>query len=298
MARNGSGLFTVQRFPALTVLAPDELRFLSVSADEERLAADVPVIREGQSGAFLYFVIHGFVRVLKRHHGDIFEVATVGPGDFFGEASILFNAPAGAEVRTSDPCVLARVPASVVREIVARNEQFARLLRQVAERRQAATALAVNPVFSKLPLAVREVILYNAHLEELEAGATLCKEGDAPSPFVFLIVQGEAEASMQHPRIPGRRIVFARLGAGDEAGEVSLVTGKPQAATVRATTPLKVLVMDAEMIEAWRRRYRDFDRALYACVQRKLAHAIEAVRRIAGEDTSPTIPPLMDAGDQ
>ncbi len=278
-----------KRFPSLAVLREDELRLLAVSAEREQLAADVPVIAEGQKGDFLYFVLDGFLRVLKRHRGEIFEVATIGPGDFFGEASILFDAPAGAEVRTTDPCVLARVSAPIVRELVSRNEQFARLLHQVAERRQAATAIAVNPVFSKLPLPVREVLLFNARMERLMRGELLCEEGGAPLPWVFLIVQGEAEASMRHPQNPNERIVFARLGPGDEAGEVSLVTRRPQAATVRATTPLKALAIDTEMIEAWRRRYPDFNAALYACVQRKLAHAIEAVRKIAGEEAVKTI---------
>jgi len=286
MSEANASMLDAKRFPALAVLQPGELRELQVLAELRQVAADVAVVREGEKLDALFFVVEGFLRVAKRHRGEVFEVGTIGPGDLFGEASALTGAPAGAEVRTAEPCTLWAVPAEIVREIAAGNERFERLLRQLAERRQAATALAVNPVFSKLPMAVREVVLYNARLIQVDAGEVICAEGAPASLHMYLILQGEAEAYMRHPHNPKQRIVFARLGPGDEVGEISLVTKKPQAATVRAKTPMKLLAIDAEMVDAWRKRYRDFDYALYACVQRKLQHALEAVRHIAGDDAS------------
>lgn len=290
-------------YPALAVLYPDEMHFLRSVAQPLDLAADVAVITEGQQPQFLYLVHSGLLRVNKRHSNEIFEVGSITPGEVFGEASILYDAPAGAEVRTVETCSLFQLPGEHVREILKSNERFQRSLSQLAERRQAATAVAVNPVFSKLPQAVRETLLYNAQFVSLDAGEKLFEEGDADTRFMFLVLDGKAEASMRHPRDPSKRIVFSRISAGDEVGEISIITGKPHAATVTAITPLRLMAINNEAVHAWRKRYSDFGYSLYACVQRKLQHSLEAMRKVVDENeararTVDTLPPINKAVPQ
>ena len=287
-------------YPALAVLYPDEMHFFRSIAQPLDLAADVAVITEGQQPQFLYLVHSGLLRVNKRHSNEIFEVGSITPGEVFGEASILYDAPAGAEVRTVETCSLFQIPGEQVREVLKSNERFQRSLSQLAEKRQAATAVAVNPVFSKLPQAVRETLLYNAQFVSLEPGEKLFEEGDADTRFMFLVLGGKAEASMRHPHDPSKRIVFARISAGDEVGEISIITGKPHAATVTAITPLRLMVINNEAVHAWRKRYSDFGYSLYACVQRKLQHSLEAMRKVVDENeararTVDTLPPINKA---
>ncbi len=285
----------------LAVLYPDEMRLLRYVAQPLDLAADVAIISEGQQAQFLYLVHRGLLRVNKRHSNEIFEVGSITPGEIFGEASILYDAPAGAEVRSVETCSLFQIPAEQVREILKSNKRFQRCLSQLAERRQAATAVAVNPVFSKLPQAVRETLLYNARFVSLEAGETLFEEGDTDTRFMFLVLSGKAEASVRHPHDPSKRIVFSRISAGDEVGEISIITGKPHAATVTAITPLRLMAISHEAVHAWRKRYSDFGYSLYACVQRKLQHSLEAMRKVMDEHeakarTVGILPPIAGAG--
>jgi len=291
--------FDSRHFSILAVLFPDELHFLRSIATTVEMAADVPVINEGQQPQYLYLVRSGLLMVNKRHDNQIYEVGSITPGEVFGEASILYDAPAGAGVRTVEPTVLHQIECEHVREILNSNERFARSLTQLAERRSAASALAVNPVFATLPQAVREIILYNAQFLSLEAGETLFREGDSDTRFMYLVLGGEAEASMRHPHDPKKKIVFARVSSGDEVGEISVITGKVHAATVTATTPLRLMVISNESVHAWRKRYSDFGYALYACVQRKLQHSLEAIRNIMDEDearaiTTGTLPPMEE----
>jgi len=297
------GGFDSKGFPMLAVLQPDELHFIRSIATALELAANVPVISEGRPSEYLYMVKSGLLRVNKRHGNDIFEVGSITPGEVFGEASILFNAPAGAEVRTVAPTELYQIPAEHIREIVESNERFGRSITQLAENRAAASALAVNPIFSKLPQAVREVVLYNSHFVSLESGDILIQEGDVDTRYMFIVLGGEAEVSMQHPRDKKKRIVFARLSSGDEVGEISVITGKPHAATVKATTSLRLLMISNDMVQAWRKRYSDFGYAIYACVQHKLQHSLEALRNIIDNDeaqamTTGTLPPLKHQDEQ
>ncbi|MDX8390530.1 MAG: cyclic nucleotide-binding domain-containing protein [Mariprofundaceae bacterium] len=273
----------VKQFPALAVLYPDELHFFNSIAIEVELAADVPVISEGQTPEGLYLIRSGLLVVNKRHDNSVYEVGSVTPGELFGEASILYGQPAGAEVRTTEAASLYQLPTKYVMDVLENNQRFLRALSQLAERRMAGSALAINPSFSQLPQAVREILLYNAKFVSLEKDEVLLREGDSDTSFMFLVLSGEAEASIKHPTDPEKRIVFARIGAGDEVGEISVITERPHAATVIATKPLRLLAIKCDSVQSWRQRYSDFGYSLYACVQRKLSHSLEAVRKVAGD---------------
>jgi len=289
--------FDARTYPILAVLFPDELHFFRSIATTVDCAADVAIVTEGQVSPYLYLVQSGVLRVNKRHGSDIFEVGSITPGDIFSEASVLYNSAAGAEVRTVEPTVLLQIPAEQVREVLDSNERFMRSISQIAERRSAASALAVNPIFATLPQAVREVALYNGQFVSINKGDVLMHEGDSDTRYMFIVLAGEAEVSMQHPRDAKKKIVVARVSSGDEVGEISVITGKAHAATVVATTTLRLMMLSNDSIQAWRKRYSDFGYSLYACVQHKLQHSLEALRNIVDDEearalTTGTLPPL------
>jgi cAMP-dependent protein kinase regulator len=70
----------------------------------------------------------------------------------------------------------------------------------------------------------------------LPAGARLTVEGHVRRQ-AFIILSGEASIDIGRSQI-------ATAGFGDLIGEMSLLDNGPQTATVTATTPLRVLVMD------------------------------------------------------
>jgi len=261
--------FQGNKFPDLMVLYPDEFEQLHNAATSLAIKANEPVISEGQKGESLYLVKSGQLRVYKRHDENVFEVGSINPGDLFGEASVLYQSTAGAEVRAVDDCVLYLIPSEVAHEIFDKNERFLRATTQLAERRAAASALAVNPVFSTLPMAVREVALFNAKFLSAKVGDVIIHEGDEAS-YVFVILAGEVEVTLPHPTQLGKSILINKMGSGDELGEIAVITGYPHGATVTALTPLRVLSINNKSIAAWSGRYSDFAYALYGQVYRKL----------------------------
>ena len=71
------------------------------------------VFREGESAREMYVLINGEMEVLKRsHEGVDARVALLGPGDWFGEMSILDVQPRSATVRALAPSRLLRLSAS------------------------------------------------------------------------------------------------------------------------------------------------------------------------------------------
>ncbi len=76
------------------------------------LAPGTVVFKEGDSGRELFVILDGEVEVLKRSkRGHEARVAILGPGDWFGEMSILDVLPRSATVRAIAPARLLRVTA-------------------------------------------------------------------------------------------------------------------------------------------------------------------------------------------
>ena len=74
-----------------------------------------------------------------------------------------------------------------------------------------------------------------------EPGQVLTREGETGREF-FVVVDGEATASI------GDRLI-ATLGAGSFFGELALLDGGPRTATVTATGPMRLLVLNR--MEFW-----------------------------------------------
>ncbi len=290
--------FQGNAFPDLRILYPDELHLLFDSAELVSFKANEPVIEEGQNGESLYLVKSGQLLVNKRHDDNVYEVGSITPGDMFGEASVLYQGTAGAEVRAIDDCELYVVPAETVHMLFDSNERFLRATTQLAERRAAASALAVNPVFSTLPMAAREVALYNAKYVSVKEGEVIIHEGDEAS-FMFLILAGRVEISLQHPSELDEKIIVTERGSGDELGEIAVITGEPHGATVKALEPVRVLALRNACVEAWSGRYSDFGYALYGQVYQKLKENRAILRAVlddkeARDLTINTIPSLEE----
>lgn len=99
---------TPDRRTALLATAPllsgvDEVGLASVAAKAVEVAfSDGQVIaRQGDVGSGLFIIASGAVRVVR--DGD--TIATLGPGEFFGELSVLDGQPRTAQVVAAGPTV-------------------------------------------------------------------------------------------------------------------------------------------------------------------------------------------------
>jgi len=71
---------------------------------------DQEIIREGSPGEFVYILVAGRVAVIKETPGSAGQVlATLEPGQSFGEMSLVENSPCSASVRALEECTLLRI---------------------------------------------------------------------------------------------------------------------------------------------------------------------------------------------
>jgi CRP-like cAMP-binding protein len=93
------------------------------------------------------------------------------------------------------------------------------------------------PLFERCSKSELQQIAQLADEVSLPSGRELTKEGERGQEFIVL-VEGRAEVLRK-----GRRL--RELGAGDFLGEIALVADLPRTATVRALTPVNILLMTA-----------------------------------------------------
>jgi len=115
-------------------------------------------------------------------------------------------------------------------------------------------------LFSNCTKSELRAIRSSATPASLVTGQLVIKEGE-PGTYFFVIVNGAAEV-----RRKGRPV--ARLGPGDYFGELSLLDGKPHAASVICTSDVEVLVVSR----------RGFDKVLLSVptIARKIMRTMAA----------------------
>lgn len=92
----------LSRVPLLAALDRRGLNEVARLADEVDLPAGRVVTRQGASAAEFFVIIEGTVRVDR----DGEHLRDLGPGDFFGELSLLGEVPRTATVTCITPCRL------------------------------------------------------------------------------------------------------------------------------------------------------------------------------------------------
>jgi glutaminase len=99
-------------------LDEDEFAALDAVADLRVAIAGDTIIREGDDGDAIYFVLTGEVSVrVQLGDGRSHRLSTLGPGVAFGEMAMLDDSKRSADVVADDETLLARVPVDALREL-------------------------------------------------------------------------------------------------------------------------------------------------------------------------------------
>ncbi|GAB4339515.1 MAG: hypothetical protein Kow0089_12470 [Desulfobulbaceae bacterium] len=126
---SASMLHLLQTFPFFRNIDRVDLRKVVQSFRTARYAKNDIIIRKGDQGDHFYVVVAGRVQVLNEAG---LTVATLGPGDVFGEMSLLSEDCASATVQAAEDCELIYVDNREFKSLLARyptlQDYFTRLL--------------------------------------------------------------------------------------------------------------------------------------------------------------------------
>ncbi len=89
----------LQKVPIFSGLSPKQLASLARDGKERTYAAGAVVVKEGDEGLGFYLILDGRVEVRRKSR----KLASLGPGQFFGEMALFTNQVRSADVVASEP---------------------------------------------------------------------------------------------------------------------------------------------------------------------------------------------------
>lgn len=125
------------RVPLFLDLGKRELQQLAETCVERDYAAGDILVRQGQPGAGLFVIVSGHVQVTQQPEGggDVRQLATLGPGDVFGEMTLLDDLARSATATASEPVHALLIPVYDFRTALHEDPDIAIRLLAVLSRR-------------------------------------------------------------------------------------------------------------------------------------------------------------------
>ena len=105
------------------------------AAVEQRYEPGQEIVRQGDVGVGAFFIRSGKVDVIQEKNGKDTKIATLGPGEVFGEMALLDEFPRSATVRAVEPTVTLGLQRWHFRGILESHPQIALAMLPVLTRR-------------------------------------------------------------------------------------------------------------------------------------------------------------------
>ena len=168
-------------------------------------------------------------------------IATLNPGDLFGEMTCMSLYPRSATVRAATDCVMLEMLRNVL-DIIQRNKTLKAQLDANYRKRALDDHLRSVPMFASLTQDFIDLLRNKVELVRYTKGEVICHQGDIADAF-YLVRLGFVKVSEPHP---GGDLVLAYLGRGGYFGEIGLLGEGRRTATCTALDHVELVRIHAE----------------------------------------------------
>lgn len=230
-----------QRVPVLAPLTRLQLREFLLDSDLRTPPQGEVVFERNDYSDSFYSIVDGQVEIELPGGGDQTRTVTLGPGEFFGEMSLISGRRRSATVRAGHGCVLVETPRRSMNKLIYSVPAVKRVVDEAFLRR----AILANIAPDAPPATVAELVS-SASVLAFKPGETLFREGE-PGDCLHLIRKGSATISRH---MEGRDVVLAYVPAGQYVGEMALVSNLPRSATATAAVATETIRIEGAAFKA------------------------------------------------
>jgi CRP-like cAMP-binding protein/Fe-S-cluster-containing dehydrogenase component len=202
-------------------------------------------------------------------------VASLGPGDLFGEMTCLNFYPRSATVRAESDVVAYEMLRNVL-DIMMKNKSFRAQIDVNYRERALENHLRGVPMFADLSPDFIDHLKQSVELQRFAPGEVIARQGD-PAECFYLIRIGFVKISENYP---GGEMVLAYLSRGDYFGEIGLLGGGLRTARCTALDHVEVVRIAGDDFRQMVERFP---------AVRKGLEAVATERRLANEQRLKTV---------
>jgi CRP-like cAMP-binding protein/Fe-S-cluster-containing hydrogenase component 2 len=213
-------------------------------------------------------------------------LATLGPGEMFGEMTCRTFQPRSATVRAKEPCVMLEMLRVILdmllgtREVDAdtkattkvkaptfKGTSFKKAVDDKYRQRSLVNHLRSVPLFAGLPDDFLNYLRDKAELVSCMKGQVICKQGGAADAF-YLIRSGLVRVAQE---MPGGELVRTYLKRGEFFGEIGLLLQQPRSATCMALDAVDLVKIAADDFTLMIEQFPTVKESLGKVAQKRLA---------------------------
>jgi putative peptide zinc metalloprotease protein len=227
--------------PALSHLPDPVLEDLASRLTEERFRSADRVVVEGETDDRLYFIVEGRAEASTIGPSGIVPLATLGPGELFGELSLLeAGSSRQATVTAVEPLLLLSLRATDFRLALDAHPEGRSAFEKLADDLLVTKLLKQASPFSTLDGELLRRLAARLERLEVPTGETIIRQGE-PGEECYVLRSGRVEVLASGAQ--GDERILATLDPGSLFGEAALLTDGLRNATVRALEPSTLLVL-------------------------------------------------------
>jgi len=117
----------LSELPLFRELTTTELMMVLMATNKKQYEPGQVIVREGNEGDSLFIVKEGEVEVRKYDgKGSEHQLATLGPGECFGEISLIDSEPRSASVYAQTDCTLYRITRNNFADLILHHKEIER----------------------------------------------------------------------------------------------------------------------------------------------------------------------------
>ncbi len=250
------------------------------------------LVRQGEPADAFYILLSGRARVVKAdQNGNEIVLATLKPGDSFGEAALSEGGTRTATVRCSTAVEALRLDRADFLQLAEETPELKHHIEMTARHRSLHGFLYEFSNFGRLPVPALRSLVEKLTPMEVAKGETIIRQGDPPGAM-FILEKGRARAFHANN---GSQQNLAFYRDGDFFGELSILNGSPRAASVEAFSDCRLLALEPETVRDLKRRYPEFGQLME---ERLAQYQAKTEARVPLDFTTEMLPAEVAAHDK
>ncbi len=250
------------------------------------------LVRQGEPADAFYILISGRARVVKAdQNGNEIVLATLKPGDSFGESALSEGGQRTATVRCSTSVEALRLGRDDFLALAEETPELRHHIEMTGRHRALHGFLYEFSNFGRLPVPALRSLAEKLTPVAVAKGEPIIKQGDPPGAM-FILEKGRARAFNSNN---GSEHNLAFYREGDFFGELSILNGSPRAASVEAYSDCQLLALEPDAVRDLKRHYPEFGRLME---ERLAQYEARTEARVPLDFTTEMLPAEVAAHDK